>query len=179
MAKRLNDQLRDENSREFVTLLWAFYNPERHDMVYGNAGHLPPLLLASKSGERRRLETGGPVLGLLTNASYQEECINLDGDETPIAYSDGLLEATSPAGEEFGESRLLPVVEASIGRSAREVVRHVMEEAERFTEGRQYHDDLTVLVAKLVREPRKITATGSIAVSKSMKPCWIAIPRQL
>lgn len=153
MAERLNDQLRDENSREFVTLFWAFYNPKRHDLLYVNAGHLPPLLVASMSGEPRRLETGGPVLGLLPRARYQEECINLDGDATLIAYSDGLLEATSPAGEEFGESRLLPVVRGSMRQSAQEVLRHVMEEADRFMEGGRAHDDLTVLIAKLTREP--------------------------
>jgi sigma-B regulation protein RsbU (phosphoserine phosphatase) len=150
MAERLNELLREKTSREFVTLFWAFYNPERHDLRYVNAGHLPPLLVASTSGELRRLETGGPVLGLLPKASYQEECISLDGDETLIAYSDGLLEATNPGGDEFGESSLLPVVRASIGQSARDVLRRVMEEANRFIEGGEFHDDLTVLVAKLV-----------------------------
>lgn len=153
MAERLNELLRETTSREFVTLFWAFYNSERHDLRYVNAGHLPPLLLASASGELRRLETGGPVLGLLPKSSYQEECITLDGEETLIAYSDGLLEATSPAGEEFGESSLLPVLRASMGQSARDVLWHVMEEANRFMEGGAFHDDLTVLVAKLVREP--------------------------
>lgn len=152
MAERLNELLREETSREFVTLFWAFYNPARHTLRYVNAGHLPPLLVASTSGDVRRLETGGPVLGLLPKASYQEECIDLDGEETLITYSDGLLEATSPAGEEFGESHLLPVVRASIGQSARDVLRRVMEEAGRFMEGGEFHDDLTVLVAKLVPE---------------------------
>lgn len=65
MVERLNELLQERTSREFVTLFWAFYNPERHDLRYVNAGHLPPLLVASTSGELRRLETGGPVLGLL------------------------------------------------------------------------------------------------------------------
>ena len=77
----------------------------------------------------------------------------MDSEETLITYSDGLVEATSPAGEEFGESRLLPVLRASIGQSAREVLRRVLDEAARFVEGGEFHDDLTVLVAKLVREP--------------------------
>ena len=93
------------------------------------------------------------MLGLLPKASYQEECINLGGDATLIAYSDGLLEATNPAGEEFGESRLLPAVRVSMRQSAQEVLRHVLEEADRFMEGGRSHDDLTVLIAKLTREP--------------------------
>jgi hypothetical protein len=168
MAERLNEQLREGTSREFVTLFWAFYNPERHDLRYVNAGHLPPLLAASTSGELRRLEAGGPVLGLLPKVSYQEECLNLAGEQTLIAYSDGLLEATSPAGEEFGESHLLPVVRASIGQSARNVLRRVMEEASRFMEGGEFHDDLTVLVAKLAREP--VEVTGKVDETEGRRP---------
>lgn len=153
MAERLNEQLREGTSGEFVTLFWAFYNRDRHDLRYVNAGHLPPLLVTSRSGELRRLETGGPLLGLLPKVSYQEECIDLDGEATLITYSDGLLEATSPAGEEFSEAHLLPIVRASIGESARDLLRRIMEEASRFMEGGEFHDDLTVLVAKLEREP--------------------------
>jgi hypothetical protein len=156
MVELLNELLRERTSREFVTLFWAFYNPKRHDLRYVNAGHLPPLLMASMSGGMRRLETGGTVVGLIPKASYQEERINLEGDEILIAYSDGLLEATDRAGEEFGESRVVPILRTSIGQSARDVLGRVMEDANRFIEGGEFHDDLTVLVAKLVGESTKL-----------------------
>jgi hypothetical protein len=153
MAERLNELLKQGTSGQFVTLFLAFYNPARHELRYVNAGHPPPLL-ASRSGELRRLETGGPVLGILSTASYEEECIRLDDDdEALIACSDRLLEATSPAGEEFGESHLIPIVRTSPGQSAQDVLSGVMENARRFIDGGEFHDDLTVLVAKLVRQP--------------------------
>jgi hypothetical protein len=149
MTERLNELLREGGSAEFVTLFWAFYNPEMRTLRYVNAGHLPPLLVGSASGDLRRLETGGTVLGLLPNVTYQEECINLDGDEALIAYSDGLLEATNPADEEFGESRVLPLVRASAGRSPQEVLRLVLQAANQFVRDGEFQDDLTVLVARL------------------------------
>jgi serine phosphatase RsbU (regulator of sigma subunit) len=152
MAATLNELLRENTSREFVTLFLGFYNPKTHDLQYVNAGHLPPLLVASNSGEVRRLESGGPVLGLLQKALYQDERIQLDGEETLIAYSDGLLEATSSDGEEFGESHLLPVVHSSIGKPAHDVLRRIMGEAVKFVEGGEFHDDLTIFVVKLARE---------------------------
>jgi phosphoserine phosphatase RsbU/P len=155
MAANLNELMREKASREFTTLFWAYYNPERHDLRYVNAGHLPPLLVVSTSGEVRRLETGGPVLGLLPKAVYQEECVRLNGEQTLIIYSDGLAEATSPIGEDFGESRLLSVVRASSRQTACTVLRRVMDEAIRFVEGGEFHDDLTVLVAKLVQTESK------------------------
>ena len=111
MAERLNVLLKQGTSSQFVTLFLGLYNPTRHELRYVNAGHPPPLLASTSGGLRGRLETGGPVLGLLSMASYQEERLELRRRSSFIACSDGLLEATSPAGEEFGESRLIPLVQ--------------------------------------------------------------------
>ena len=116
LAAILNELLREESSHQFVTLFWGFYNPEMHDLVYVNAGHLPPLLVGSGSEEVRRLEAGGPVLGLLPAALYRDERVTLDGAKTLVAFSDGLVEATGPEGEEFGESRILSGIRASSGK---------------------------------------------------------------
>ena len=149
MAATLNELLRKETSHEFVTLFWGLYNPEAHHLEYVNAGHLPPLLVASRSGEAQRLDTGGPVLGLLSPAVYQDQRIVLDGERILVAYSDGLIEALSPEGEEFGESRVIPAIRASIGSSANDILRHVMGEAVKFVENGRFHDDLTLFIAKL------------------------------
>jgi len=149
MAATLNEILREETSHEFVTLFWGFYNPKTHALEYVNAGHLPPLLVVSGSAELRRLEAGGPVLGLLAGALYQDERITLNGEETLIAYSDGLIEALGPDGEEFGESRVLSGVRASIGESPTEVLRHLLGDVMKFVENGEFHDALTIFVAKL------------------------------
>lgn len=150
MAATLNELLRQETSHEFVTLFWGFYNPKTHDLEYVNAGHLPPLLVVSRSAELRRLEAGGPVLGMLAGALYQDERVTLTGEETLIAYSDGLIEAMGPEGEEFGESRVLSGIRASIGKSPNEILRHILNEAVKFIENGGFHDDLTIFVAKLM-----------------------------
>ena len=159
MAGTLNELLRAESTHQFVTLFWGFYNPATHDLVYVNAGHLPPLLVGSGSEDVRRLEAGGPVLGLLPAAFYRDERVTLDGAETLVAFSDGLVEATGPEGEEFGESRILSGIRASSGQPPAQILRRIMDEAVSFVENREFHDDLTVLVAKLAQNPK--SARGS------------------
>ncbi|HKV78758.1 MAG TPA: SpoIIE family protein phosphatase [Candidatus Sulfotelmatobacter sp.] len=154
MAGSLNELLRQESAHQFVTLFWGFYNPTTHEFVYVNAGHLPPLLVGSGSEEVRRLEAGGPVLGLLPGALYQEESVRLDGEETLVAFSDGLIEATGPGGEEFGESGVLSGIRASSGQPAAQVLRQIMDRAVTFVENGEFHDDLTVFVAKLAQNPK-------------------------
>lgn len=151
----LNELLRQESAHQFVTLFWGFYNPTTHEFVYVNAGHLPPLLVGSGSEEVRRLEAGGPVLGLLPGAFYQEEHVRLNGEQTLVAFSDGLSEATGPGGMEFGESGVLSGIRASSGQPAAQVLRQIMDRAVTFVENGEFHDDLTVFVAKLRAEPEE------------------------
>jgi serine phosphatase RsbU (regulator of sigma subunit) len=53
-------------------------------------------------------------------------------------------------GEEFGESRVLSGIRASIGKSPNEILRHILNEAVKFIENGGFHDDLTIFVAKLM-----------------------------
>ena len=55
---------------------------------------------------------GGPVVGLLEFAPYDQETVRLDPGDTIIIFSDGVSEALNSAGEEFGDDRLQTVVEA-------------------------------------------------------------------
>ncbi len=89
----------------FVTFFFSLLNLRSGDLTFCNAGHNPPLL-ARSDGSVQRLEGGGPVLGILPGLSYQERsCVMEDGDML-LLYSDGVTEAQSPSGEEFGEERL-------------------------------------------------------------------------
>ena len=88
----------------FVTLMFGIMRPDGA-LTYCNAGHNPPFVLG-KTGYAR-LEEGGPVVGLLEFAPYEQECVQLEaGDTIVIVFSDGVSEALNAAGEEFGDERL-------------------------------------------------------------------------
>ena len=91
----------------FVTLMFGIITADGQ-LTYCNAGHNPPLVFG-KSGVRR-LECGGPVVGLLEFAPYDQETISLVPGDTIVVFSDGVSEALNSAGEEFGDDRLIAVV---------------------------------------------------------------------
>jgi serine phosphatase RsbU (regulator of sigma subunit) len=76
-----------------------------------------------------------------------------------VAFSDGLIEATGPGGEEFGESGVLSGIRASSGQPAAQVLRRIMNRAVTFVENGEFHDDLTVFVVRLAQNPK--SARGS------------------
>ena len=95
-------------SGRFVTCCYLRFDCERRQLAYANAGHNPPLLVRA-SGEVERLTTGGVVLGVFPESAYQEQSVTLAAGDRLILYTDGITEAMSGEGEEYGEDRLVAI----------------------------------------------------------------------
>jgi FixJ family two-component response regulator len=74
----------------------AVLDPARGTLAYANAGHPAPVLLRP-DGAVRRLKRGGPVLGVVAEADYEEGLLALDRGDRLVLVTDGITEATSRA----------------------------------------------------------------------------------
>ncbi len=150
-SARLNELLCEKASvSRHVSLFWCTYEPATRRLRYVNAGHNPPLLVRSRGGEVEMipLEQGGPVLGLIPTARYLQADHEVCPGDVLVLYSDGLVEATNRAGEEYGEGRLRDSLGASPSRGPEEIRDGIMASASAFVGGQPYRDDVTLLVAK-------------------------------
>jgi sigma-B regulation protein RsbU (phosphoserine phosphatase) len=129
----------------FVTLMFGIVSADGQ-LTYCNAGHNPPIVI----GERgmRHLEAGGPVVGLLEFAPYGQETIRLDSGDTIIVFSDGVSEALSTSGEEFGDERLQAIAQATGQATAQTIVDRIVTDVRTFTKGAPQSDDITVMVIR-------------------------------
>ena len=122
-------------------------------MVYCNAGHNPPLVIGS--GGVRRLERGGPIVGLFEGATYEEERLRLTPGDWLIIFSDGISEAMSATGDEYGEARIIDCVQAQHGAGpaapARSAVRRRPRLHARRAAERRHHRDGAALRAVMTR----------------------------
>ena len=133
-------------SHQFVSAFYASLDATTGRVIYVNGGHVPPLLY--RPGQPpRRLDIGGPVLGVLAEASYHEDSIVLRSRDILVCYSDGLSEAENAAGEAFDESRILGVVEECQEQSAEAICGALREAAVQFVNF-NFRDDLTICVLK-------------------------------
>ncbi len=134
----------------FATMFWSYCDLENTVVHYVNAGHCTPMLIALRNGkaEIRRLDVGGPVLGLLPAVAYTQGRAEIQPGDVMVLYSDGLLEATNRLGEEFGESRLEALLLRSPTASPEEIRSSILSTVENFLGDVAAHDDLTCLVAK-------------------------------
>jgi serine phosphatase RsbU (regulator of sigma subunit) len=129
----------------FVTLLFGVVTPDG-SLTYSNAGHNPPFVVGP-SGVRR-LEAGGPVAGLLPEAPYDQETVALAPGDTVVVFSDGISEALNTAGEEFGEARLLDVIERASPGDPQGLVDAIVDGVRSFTAGAAQSDDITVMAVR-------------------------------
>jgi serine phosphatase RsbU (regulator of sigma subunit) len=129
----------------FVTLMFGIVRSDGA-LTYCNAGHNPPIVIGT-SGVRR-LEDGGPVVGLLEFAPYGQGEARLDPGDTIIVFSDGVSEALDSAGEEFGDDRLIASIADVTALPAQTVVDRIVTAVRGFTKGAPQSDDITVMVIR-------------------------------
>ena len=72
----------------------------------------PPMLFRHTDGDREvlRLDTGGPVIGLMEDCLYQQGHVTLARGDVLVAYTDGVSEAMNAADDEWGEDRMKDAV---------------------------------------------------------------------
>ncbi|HEY3454401.1 MAG TPA: SpoIIE family protein phosphatase, partial [Bryobacteraceae bacterium] len=124
---------------KYATFFYGQYSPQSRVLHYVNAGHEPPLVF--RAGDLIPLETGGPVVGLLPGARYEQGSISLLPGDVLVAFTDGISEAMNPAAKEWGVENLVSCVRASNGISAQCLIDRIMTSADAFAAGAQQHDD--------------------------------------
>jgi sigma-B regulation protein RsbU (phosphoserine phosphatase) len=145
LCSRLNSIVyRNTESDRFITFFYAQLDGPMRRLVYVNAGHNAPFVVRS-DGSHERLREGGTVLGVFASRNYEMGSAQLSAGDRVILFTDGVTEACSPAGEEFGEARLLRLLKDHRTLSADELQAKILAVVGEFSGGR-WQDDATLLV---------------------------------
>jgi sigma-B regulation protein RsbU (phosphoserine phosphatase) len=143
----------------FVTLFYAELDPESGALSFLNAGHNPPLIVHA-AGTVEQLASGGLPLGIRANAEYREGRTHMQLGDVLVIYSDGVTEAASPTGEEFGPTRLYEVVSRNVDASAAGIRDRIESSLTKFSQGTKAGDDITLVIVKRQAETRGLAASG-------------------
>lgn len=137
----------------FTTAFLAEIDPDTHEIRYINAGHNSPVL-RRLTGEIERLSSGGLPFGVPLAASPEPRrtpgAARLGVGDVLFIFTDGLIEAVDPHDQEFGESRLLPIIRTAPPESASDTLKRVMAQVNAFVAEARQHDDITCLVLRVI-----------------------------
>jgi sigma-B regulation protein RsbU (phosphoserine phosphatase) len=152
LMERVNSLVSQASSaNRYATLFYAEYDPRSRRLSYVNAGHNPPVILRKAASACRvfRLETGGPVIGLLQQC-YQEATFPLEPGDLVVLFTDGVSESMNTRDEDWGEDRLIEFAKTCHGLTAFEAMTRILAAAEAFAAGASQHDDMTLVVLRVL-----------------------------
>jgi sigma-B regulation protein RsbU (phosphoserine phosphatase) len=148
LLARLNRFLLDSTQyNRYVTLFYGELDPLSGRLRYVRGGHVPPYLLRH-TGELQRLETGGPAVGLLDEASFEEGEALLGPGDTLALVTDGATEAASPDDQELGDAGVCAALRTASGESAQVQLDALLCAVHAWTGPAGCSDDLTALILK-------------------------------
>jgi sigma-B regulation protein RsbU (phosphoserine phosphatase) len=145
LCARLNSLVcHNTGNDRFITLFYAQLDGPARVLRYTNAGHNAPIVL-HRDGSHERLEAGGGVLGVFPHQAFAAGAAQLAPGDRVILFTDGVTEAYDATGEEFGEARLLHLLQQHLAATASALQEKILAAAGEFSQG-HWHDDATLLV---------------------------------
>ena len=143
---------KDIKSGMFVALLYAILNSHGRSLSLCSAGQTQPIQFSARKQEASLIQTRGDTfpLGILDDVQYEESRFQLQPGDKIVFYTDGIVEAMNEEGKMFGFDRLLEVVGKSGDMTADALLREIDNQVRDFAGNAVQHDDLTVIVIKVV-----------------------------
>ena len=135
---------RNTHSDRFITLFYAQLDGAARRLRYANAGHNAPFVV-HPDGSHERLEEGGGVLGVFAEQRFSLGIVQLAPGDRVVLFTDGVTEASNAKDEEFGETRLLSLLEEHRELPAGAIREKILAAISEFCSG-HWTDDATILI---------------------------------
>lgn len=157
LIRDLNESfLGDEQRATFATAFLASFASDSGDLLFTNAGHMPPLWYRAATQEWRLLHDSAPdskeianlPLGLIAGTEYRQTAVALQTGDLLILYTDGINEAEDEAGDQLGLERLLAIARGLSTDSATAAGEELMAAVSRFRGSAPAGDDATVVALR-------------------------------
>jgi sigma-B regulation protein RsbU (phosphoserine phosphatase) len=150
VLEAMNTILHERQLEEYYcTLCYAFFDFKRRAVTLSNSGLPYPIRCSGR--ECGQIELPGVPLGSFPGITYDELTLPLRSGDVFVFCSDGIFEATSEAGVEFGARRLCDVIQEHQSLPARGIVDAIFEAVAAFRGQAPQSDDMTAVAVKITR----------------------------
>lgn len=133
----------------FVSMIYLLLDPSTGGVTLARAGHTTPLLWRSATQTVEEITAPGMAVGIdrgeVFDRVIKDHSFVMSPGDCLLLYTDGVNEAMDAKGDEFGEDRIKASLAAAAPRGATAVVDELIDELERFLEGRRSNDDITLI----------------------------------
>ena len=133
---------------KFISLFLAAIDTKTRQFFYCNAGHHSPLWWKAINRSVHWLKPTAPAIGLIPDSRFISKTIQPEPDDIILLYTDGLIEARAPDGEEYGERRMTTFIQKNNHQSAERILQDLWEDVIAFAG--KFSDDITAMMIKFL-----------------------------
>jgi sigma-B regulation protein RsbU (phosphoserine phosphatase) len=154
LIRRLNDSfLSGAADSPYATAFLASFYSESGELLFTNAGHLPPLWYRAATREWSLMYDSTPYskeildlpLGLIAGTSYSQTAVQLEMGDLLLLYTDGISESWNESGQQLGLEGLLSIARSLPTESAAAAGQGLLSAIQRFRGAAPAADDETVV----------------------------------
>lgn len=137
----------DLKGEQFFTIMYGVLNLDTLSLCYASGGHNPSLLLRH-DGTVRKLASTGPIVGVFSDAQFEQTEVQMRHLDRLFVYSDGVTEAENSQGEQFGLERLIKLAQQGDTGSVQDTLDVLFRRIEDWTHPAGCQDDVSCLAAE-------------------------------
>ena len=149
IANRLNEALGlDNENGMFVTMFIGIVDLATGRLDFCNAGHNPPVIIADGRSRYMEMESNAPI-GLWPQLQFVGEHIDSITGQVLVIYTDGVNEAENKDMVQYGDDRLLELLNMKEDDTAKQFVDRILEDVALHVGDAEPSDDITLLCLKI------------------------------
>jgi sigma-B regulation protein RsbU (phosphoserine phosphatase) len=134
----------------YATLSIVCFDTATCTIQYSNAAHYPLMVIRAGTGQTEIVDTKGLPIGIDDASAYEVKSIPFQSGDVALVYTDGIVEALNPAGEQYTLERLSTLVRTHSGKPAEAIKDAVRKDLADFVQSAKQHDDQTLIILKAV-----------------------------
>lgn len=149
VASELNTRFQlNRRHTQYFTLVYGKLDVHTMKLDFVLAGH-PEIILLRHGQSAQLIGQNDLAIGFLKNYQYNSETLQLQAGDRLVLYSDGITETLNPDGEEFGQKRLMQVLEESREAGIDITTQHILEQVKKWRQDLVKMDDVSILLIEI------------------------------
>ncbi len=140
--------VRQSDPAMFVTIFYGILHTDTGELEYAVGGHNPPFLFSEARGVEMIRTKGGMIVGMIEQARYNTERVQLHPGDAIYLYTDGVSEAEDVAENQLGEERMEQMLQELKSQPVEEIIRATFRLIDGFAKGAPQHDDITAMALR-------------------------------
>jgi len=129
----------------YFTMIYAVLDTETHEIRFCQAGHPSPIKITA-DGVTSEVGDGGFPVGLWPDMTYEETRTTLFPGERLVLYSDGIIACVNADDVPYSLEQMKDVIRGMTGKPLKDVLQAVQADLEKWSQGRDYPDDISLLI---------------------------------